>query len=79
MTIGQRAREIRLSKGVTQAYINKKLGKSPGWLNNIEKCRRNIDADELKQIADILNVPIGEFFKTETVRNVRNKPTGTES
>lgn len=79
MTIGQRAREIRLSKGVTQAYINKRLGKSPGWLNNIEKGRRNIDADELKQIADILSVPIGEFFKTEPIRNVRNKPTGTDS
>ena len=65
LNIGRRIREIRKAKGITQAYITQKLGKSTGWLNNIEKGRRNINPNELKKIADILETPIDNFFKTE--------------
>lgn len=77
MKVGAKVREIRKGKGVTQTHINKKLGKSVGWLNNIEKGRRTISADELKQIADILEVSIDDFFKKAEFHVTCNVPTGT--
>jgi transcriptional regulator with XRE-family HTH domain len=76
VNIGNRIREIRISKGVTQTYIDQKLGKFTGWLSSIEKGRRNISAVEAKQIADLLGVPLEEFFITNEFHNLRNTGTG---
>lgn len=76
MSIGSRIRKIRTSKGIAQIYIDRQLGKFAGWLSSIEKGRRDVSAVEAKQIADLLGVPIEEFFITEEFHELRN--TGTE-
>ncbi|MHB1418878.1 MAG: helix-turn-helix domain-containing protein [Bacillota bacterium] len=76
--IGAKIREIRTAKGVTQVHIARVLGKSSGWLNNIEKGRRPIDAEELKKIADILSTPVSDFFNVNVFNVTFNGPTGTE-
>lgn len=62
MNIGARIREIRLSKGVTQKHILGKLNKHNSWLSKIESGGSEINAEDLKHVADILCVPIEEFF-----------------
>lgn len=62
MNIGERIKEIRGAKQITQSYINYKMGKSVGWLANIEKGRREIRARELIEVIGIMNVSLQEFF-----------------
>lgn len=62
MNIGERIKELRESKQITQSYINNKMDKSVGWLANIEKGRREISARELIEVAKIMKVSMQEFF-----------------
>ena len=66
--IGRRIAEIRKQKGLTQKYVAERLGKTPQWLSNIEREIRPISADELANLAVILEVEPGTFF-----RQVRSK------
>jgi len=63
MHIGEKIRAIRTSKGISQVYIAGKLGKTPQWLSNIEKGRRQISITELEQIAMVLEVKVTIFFE----------------
>jgi len=85
MNLGERIAKIRRGKGMSQAFITNKLGKTPAWLSNIEKGRRGIGAEELHQVADILGVGIGIFFKeglneklSDDQGSCTNQPTGTD-
>jgi transcriptional regulator with XRE-family HTH domain len=60
--IGSNIKYIRERKGVTATHITSLMGYSPQWLNNIEKNRRTIKADDLLRIANILGVDIGLFY-----------------
>lgn len=62
MHIGERIKELREAKHITQSYINHKMDKSIGWLANIEKGRREIRARELIEIIRIMDVSMQEFF-----------------
>ena len=81
MKLGERIAKIRRSKGISQVFITQKLGKTPAWLSNIEKCRRDIGAEELNQVAEILGVDIGVFFDEELNKklSVELNLTGTDS
>lgn len=81
MSLGERIAFIRRNKGVSQVFIAGKLGKTPAWLSNIEKGRRDIGAAELNQVAEVLGVEIGDFFKDELndELSVELNPTGTDS
>ena len=63
--IGRRIAEIRKQKGMTQEYIARLFGKTPQWLSNIEREVRPISADELAQVASILEVSPSIFFNKE--------------
>ena len=81
MNLGQNIAKIRISKGVTQTFVTKSIGKSPQWLSNIEKGRRAIGADELHQIAEVLGVDVGIFFDQRVNEACNSTPTpanGTE-
>ena len=75
MTLGERISQVRKSKGITQVFVARKMGKTPQWLSGIEAGRRNISASELNEIAGILGVPIGYFFEHE----LNDTRTGTDS
>ena len=65
MSLGERIAKIRRSKGISQVFIAGKLNKTSAWLSNIENGRREIGAEELHQIAEVMGVNIGIFFKDE--------------
>ncbi|GAK12207.1 helix-turn-helix domain-containing protein [Geomicrobium sp. JCM 19039] len=74
--VGKKAREIRISKGIQQSFVSRKLGyKSPSSLNDIEMGRRQLKADQIPLLAEILGVSEYELFFNENVRDSRNKTT----
>lgn len=84
MELGQRLSTLRTIKGISQTFVANRLNKTPQWLNNIEKGRRNIGAVELNHIAEILGVNVSAFFNDKDFNkalndiSVNNQPTGTE-
>lgn len=61
--VGKKAREIRISKGIQQSFVSRKLGyKSPSSLNDIEMGRRQLKADQIPLLAEILGVSEYELF-----------------
>lgn len=74
INLGKRAREIRIKKGIKQSYVAEKLGyKSPSSLNDIEKGRRNMKANQVPLLAEILGVEVQELFFDNEVRDSRTK------
>lgn len=66
--LGRNIQNIRMAKGMTQAEVVAQLQlkgstMSRSTLANIESCRRNIKASDLKLLKDIFNVDYDEFFK----------------
>lgn len=70
--VGRRIAEIRKQKGMTQEYIASLFGRTPQWLSNIEREIRPISADELAQLAVILEVEPGIFFGDNFNKTLRN-------
>jgi len=65
--IGRKIAEVRKQKGLTQKHIATKMNRTHQWLSNIEREVRSISADELAQVANILEVSPSIFFdKTGT-------------
>lgn len=79
MKLGEKIARIRRDKGISQVFITNKLGKTSAWLSNIEKGRRDIGAEELNQIAEILGVDINIFFNENLndMLSIKLNPTGT--
>jgi len=63
--IGRKIAEVRKQKGLTQKHIATKMNRTPQWLSNIEREVRSISADELAQVANILEVSPSIFFDKE--------------
>lgn len=75
MNIGERIKELRESKQITQSHINIKMDKSIGWLANIEKGRREISARELIEVAKIMDVSMQEFFGSQSLETYVSEET----
>ncbi|WP_416149521.1 helix-turn-helix transcriptional regulator [Salipaludibacillus sp. HK11] len=54
-------KEIRLSKGITQKYVAKKVGISQSYLSNLEKNKFNPSAEIMFKIADVLKCKVDDF------------------
>lgn len=80
MNLGERIAMVRRNKGMSQVFITSKLNKTSAWLSNIEKGRRDIGAEELHQVAEVLGVDVGIFFKDELNDALSNNlnSTGTD-
>ncbi len=66
-TVGQKIREIRLSKRLTQEQIELKTGIKREYLSKIETGGLpNITIKTLKKITDALGVPLSKFFREST-------------
>lgn len=63
MKIHQRVREIRLSKGVTQKHLAKRLGIGASTYCSKEKGLRRFTIEEIGIIAVTLNVNHSIFFE----------------
>lgn len=61
-TIGQRLRQLRLEKGISQADLARQLEISPAYLNLLEKGRRNLQLPLLLRALDVLAVDLEAFM-----------------
>ena len=81
MGVGRKIAEVRKQKGLSQEHIATKMNRTPQWLSNIERETRPISADELAQVANILEVSQSIFFNKEfnetskTHKTAENKQT----
>lgn len=56
--LGQRIREIRKEKKMTQKELGVKVGSSKNYISSVEGGKRNITFDYLCSIANALNVAL---------------------
>lgn len=81
MTIGEKIKQARIEKGMTQEELGEKLGyKSRSSINKIETGERDIPRSQLKRIANILGVsPISLLgLEDETVSEAEKTPSVPE-
>lgn len=64
--IGRRISELRKRKGLSQANLASSLSRkrTQAWVSTVESGRRNLNANDLFEIATILETTVGELFDT---------------
>lgn len=63
--VGADLRALRKSRGVTLAAIAEHLGRSNGWLSQVERGQTEPGISDLRQIAEMFEIPISFFFRNE--------------
>ncbi len=61
-TLGADLRALRKSRGVTLSDMAEKLGRSVGWLSQVERDKSEPSINDLRAIAASLDVPISLLF-----------------
>jgi len=64
-TLGADLRSLRKSRGLTLEVLAAQLGKSVGWLSQVERDLSQLDASDIKAMARTLDVP-ESLFAVET-------------
>lgn len=59
---GQKVREFRLSKGLSQEELAFSCGLHRTYISDIERGTRNVSLDNIKRIAEALNLSPKELF-----------------
>lgn len=59
---GDRMKEIRLGKGVSQEALAAAADLHRTYVSSVERGERNVSIVNIARLADALNVPIREFF-----------------
>lgn len=65
-TLGADLRTLRKSRGMTLADLAMKLGRSVGWLSQVERDLSELSITDLRQISKHLDVPISLLFGEAT-------------
>ena len=60
--LGKRIRELRKAKGYSQESFARKSGIDRTYIASLEAGKRNISIDNIKKIADALNVTLHDLF-----------------
>jgi len=61
-TLGADLRALRKARGLTLAGLGTRLGRSIGWLSQVERDLSEPSISDLRQIADCLGVPMSLLF-----------------
>ena len=61
--IGPKIRDLRAAANLTQGELAERAGLTDGFISQVERGRTSIAIDNLKQILDVLNVSLTEFFR----------------
>lgn len=70
MTAGERIREIREKRGLTQEQLAKKAEISKGFLSDVENDKRNIGSQGLLRIANELGASVDYLLAGRVTENV---------
>lgn len=81
MTFGNRVRDIRKQKNITQEKLAKKLDFShASAISFIENGKRRLDAEKIPTLANALGVSIDElFFVQNVVKTTTDETEGKEN
>jgi ribosome-binding protein aMBF1 (putative translation factor) len=69
--VGRRVQTFRLERGLSQEQLGDQLGLTFQQVQNYEKGLNRIGAGQLQRIANILEIPIGDFFDLAQTRRSR--------
>ena len=72
MTIGERIREIREKRGMTQDQLATKADISKGFLSDVENDKRNIGSQGLLRIANELGASVDYLLAGKVTKNTQN-------
>lgn len=64
--LGNKIKEIREMRGLSQALLAGKMGKTVGTISNIERGITTPSLLTLNELADVLDVEIQDFFSYES-------------
>lgn len=73
MTTGDRIRDIRERRGLTQEQLAKMAGISKGFLSDVENDKRNIGSQGLLGIANVLGASVDYLLTGEVKDNIENE------
>lgn len=63
LPLGRQIRELRKAKGLSTAELADAIGRSAGYVNNVEHDRTDVSVTSLDQISKALGVHISWFFQ----------------
>lgn len=61
--LGDRIRELRLEKGMSQAELARQCGKDPQSIERIENAKVNPTVVTLHQISEVIGVSVDQLMK----------------
>lgn len=64
--IGQKLKELRLSRDMKQFEVAEKVGLSRATISNIEKGRRSLTLNTLKKFCELYSIDVS-YFEIETI------------
>lgn len=73
MTTGERIREIREKRGLTQEQLAKNADISKGFLSDVENNKRNIGSQGLLRLANELGASVDYLLAGKIMDNVENE------
>lgn len=73
-TTGDRIREIREARGMTQEVLADSAKISKSFLSEVENNRRNISSENLLRIANVLGASVDYLLRGETKEQIRREP-----
>jgi transcriptional regulator with XRE-family HTH domain len=73
-TVGERIRQVRELRGLTQEKLANEAGISKGFLSEVENKGRNLSLDVLLRIATVLHASVEYLAKGEGVNPDRSEP-----
>ena len=82
-TIGQKIRQIRRAKSITQKELADFLNCSEAQISHIENGNRKINMDDLEKLSNFLGIEYNSFFKKNigfvNFRHDKNTPADSMS
>lgn len=67
-TFGRDLRALRKSRGLTLSDMARRMGRSVGWMSQVERDISEPSMDEIKRLAAILKVSVSTFFGASPAR-----------
>jgi len=65
LRVGREIRDLRKAKGITLSYLAEKIGKSVGYISQVERGVSALPVPTLQAISNVLEVKITWFFHSE--------------
>mgnify|MGYP003637660187 FL=1 len=86
-TLGADLRALRRARGVTLAALADQLGRSVGWLSQVERDLSQPSITDLREIAGLLDVSVNSLFRSDApsgeqgfiVRRDARRPIGSRA